>query len=116
VGILARGGFLISFILSGLGARWSGLPPLLALPVTRVLSLRVAQLPQDGHFPLHLEASNPQSVQKKVVAMFSPVSGYSLLDLPKTGKKFFRWKRGVLFPFWLYPKKHRILESFPCIS
>jgi len=94
----------MSFILSGLGARWSGLPPLLALPVTRVLSLRVAQLPQDGHFPLHLEVSNPQSEQKKVLAMFSPVSGYSLFESSKRARSFF-WKNGVLFPFWLYPEK-----------
>ncbi|HOR58200.1 MAG TPA: glutaredoxin domain-containing protein [Candidatus Cloacimonadota bacterium] len=29
-------------------------------------------------------------MQKKVVAMFSPVSGYRILDSPKTGKKFFK--------------------------
>jgi hypothetical protein len=47
--------------------------PLLELvddfPLIRVLSFKVLQLPQEGHLPVHLVVSYPQSVQKKIVAI-----------------------------------------------
>jgi hypothetical protein len=82
--------YLRSRIRSGLGNCRSETPPLLAFPVTLVLSLRVPQLPQEGHFPLHLVVSKPQSAQKKMVAIFFLLALWHFFHNPKYGKFFFQ--------------------------
>jgi hypothetical protein len=70
----------------------------LFLPINLLLSFRVLQLPQFGHFPLHLPVSNPQSVHTNddgILASFS----HSLQSPSSQNSSFVA---SIIYPFVMH--------------